>query len=255
MTAPARLEALYDGSVQEIILARPPANILDRELIRCIKGHLDHISKLSGVRLLVFKAEGKHFSFGASVAEHLPAQVDLMLPEFHDLFSKIESLYLPTAAVVQGQCLGGAAELVMWCGMIFADETTQIGFPEIKLAVYPPVAAAALRWRTSGSAAVRLTITGESLKAHEAARIGLIDHVSSDPGEALHAWYEQHLASSSAVALSAAWRASRKPLERYLSEDLKFAEDLYLNHLMKHSDPMEGLTAFMERRTPVWSIS
>ena len=80
MTAPARLEALYDGSVQEIILARPPANILDRELIRCIKGHLDHISKLSGVRLLVFKAEGKHFSFGASVAEHLPAQVDLMLP-------------------------------------------------------------------------------------------------------------------------------------------------------------------------------
>jgi len=201
----------------------------------------------------VIEGAGRHFSFGASVAEHLPGQVRGMITGFHAFFLELEKLGVPTAAVVRGQCLGGGFELATWCGMVFADPSARLAVPEVKLGVFPPIAALALGWRTSGSNATRLVTTGQTVKADEALRLGVVDDVSDDPEAALQAWIETAIVPLSAVGLRFAWRAARRPVARALAEDLPALEALYLDDLMACSDPVEGLTAFLEKRAPQWS--
>ena len=253
MTLPIRVESAHGGAVARIVLARPRANLLDSEAIGAIRAALGGCAGQPELKLVVFEGEGPNFSFGASVEEHLPGRVQTMLPAFHALFTDLEELGIPTAAAVRGQCLGGAAELVGLCGFVAVGPTARIGVPEVTLGVFPPVAAVGFRWRVGGARACQLIVSGEVLGAEQARAMGLVDVVAPDPGEAVDHWYESRLAPLSAVAVRYAWRAARRPLLRALREELPILESLYLDELMAHSDPVEGLSAFSERRPPVWS--
>lgn len=253
MNGPIRVEAARGGALERIVLCRPKANILDTAMVLAIREHLATLRGRPGLKLVIFEGEGNHFSFGASVEEHLPDAVGQMLPNFHALFRELEELGVPTAAVVRGQCLGGGAELALWCGNLWCDESARLGFPEVKLGVFPPVAAMALSWRVRGPEAARLVGTGRVVSGEEAARIGLADACCHDPGAALAAWAEEQLVPLPALSVRMAWRASRLPLKRALSEDLPALEALYLNELMAHPDATEGIRAFVERRPPRWS--
>jgi cyclohexa-1,5-dienecarbonyl-CoA hydratase len=248
-----RDEAKRDGAIRRIVLDRPKGNVLDLEMIAAIRAVVrDLAADPGGAKLIVFEGAGEHFSFGASVPEHLPGKAERLIPSFHELFRELEALSIPTAAVVRGQCLGGAFELALWCGMVFCDGTARFGVPEIKLGVFPPLAALALPWRVTGSRAVQLILSGETVDGAAAVSLGLADRCTDRAGETLEAWFDEQLAGKSAVALRAAWRAARRPLARALDEDLPAIEKLYLEDLMSRRDPVEGLTAFLERRPPVW---
>jgi cyclohexa-1,5-dienecarbonyl-CoA hydratase len=254
MTSPIRATTERDGRLERIVLDQPKANILDLAMIGAIRAHLRRLAEEPGARrVLVFEGAGAHFSFGASVAEHLPERVPEMLPAFGALFRELEALAIPTAAVVRGQCLGGGFELALFCGRVFCDPTAHFGAPEIKLGVFPPLAALALRWRLPGAVATRLILSGEIISGEEAAQMGLADRCTEDPEAALAEWFEADLADKSAVALRMAWRAVRRPLARSLQSDLPELERLYLEDLMSHADPKEGIRAFLERRPAVWS--
>lgn len=254
MTAPIRCDSECSGQIQRIVLDRPKANILDLEMIAAIRGRLAELSCEPGsLKLLVFEGKGEHFSFGASVDEHLPERVGQLLPAFHGLFRDLERLGVPTAALVRGQCLGGAFELALWCGLVVCEPSARFGVPEIRLGVFPPVAAIALPWRVSGARATQIILSGDSCDGQSAVMSGLADRCADDAAEALRQWFDERLAGKSAVAVRAAWRASRRPLERALAVELPELERLYLGDLMTHRDPVEGLTAFLERRQPVWS--
>lgn len=149
-------ETLRDGGVERIVLARPPANIVDMAAVAAVRAHLARLSERPSLRLILFDSEGDHFSYGASVAEHLPDVVGAMLPGFHRLFVELEALGIPTAAVVRGQCLGGGAELATWCGTVYCSPSAVFSVPEVRLAVFPPIAAMALPWRVGGAVATRL---------------------------------------------------------------------------------------------------
>ena len=248
----ARLEEMRGGAVARVVLDRPKANILDTEMVRAIRSHLQELTTWRALKLVLFEGAGKHFSFGASVEEHLPDTVDAMLRTFHFLFDDLEALGTPTAAAVTGQCLGGAAELACWCGFVAAAPGARIGFPEIKLGVFPPIAALSLRWRVPGAAASRMVITGASVSGQRAAQVGLADVCDEDPHKAVMAWYDEHLAPLSAVSVRAAWRASRRPIAAQLRDELPQLERLYLHDLMSLNDPLEGLNAFIEKRPPAW---
>lgn len=252
MRPPIHTETLRDGGIARVVLARPPANILDIETCAAIRAHLASLGGRPGLRLLLFDAQGEHFSFGASVQEHLPGRVGDMLPAFHQLFVELEDLGVPTAAVVRGRCLGGGAELAAWCGTVACAPTAAFAVPEIKLAVFPPIAAMAWRWRVGGSRASRLVTTGATVRAEEAHAIGLCDLLADDPLAAVLAWYDEALAPLSPAALRYAWRASRGPIRRALREELPELERAYLHELMAHPDALEGLHAFVEKRAPTW---
>ena len=253
-TAPVRCDSQRSGEIQRILLDRPKANLLDLEMISAIRARIRELAADPGpLKLLVFEGAGEHFSFGASVEEHLPGRVEKMLPAFHALFVELEALGSPTAAVVRGQCLGGAFELAIWCGMVFGEASARFGVPETKLGVFPPVAAIALPWRIAGARATQLIVSGDTLDAQGAAAWGLIDGCNHDPEAALQRWFDERLAGKSAVAVRAGWRASRRLLASALAHELPVLEREYLADLMAHSDPVEGLRAFLERRPPVWS--
>ncbi len=252
--SPIRCLAERSGEIQRIVLDRPKANVLDLEMLSAIRERLRQLAENPGpLKLVVFEGAGENFSFGASIQEHLPDKVAEMLPAFHGLFRDLESLGAPTAAVVRGQCLGGAFELALWCGMVFGEASARFGVPETRLGVFPPVAAIALPWRVTGARATQLIVSGDTFDAQGAAAWGLIDGCNHDPEAALQRWFDERLAGKSAVALRAAWRASRRFLAAALANDLPVLEAQYLKDLMSHRDPVEGLTAFLERRQPVWS--
>ena len=254
MAAPIRCNTEYSGELLRIVLDRPKANILDSEMLGAIARQIAAVSESPGaLKLVVFEGAGEHFSFGASVEEHLPARVAELLPAFHGMIRDLESLGVPTAALVRGQCLGGGFELALWCGYVVCEPSARFGVPETKLGVFPPMAALALPWRVSGARSTQMILSGESLPAEEAARCGVADHCGDDAEAALQAWFSGRLASKSAVSLRAAWRASRRLLFDSLKNDIWSLEKYYLTDLMSHHDPVEGLSAFLEHRTPVWT--
>jgi cyclohexa-1,5-dienecarbonyl-CoA hydratase len=251
MTDPVR-RVSQEGGIHRIVLDRPPANILDLETFTAIRRAIGAIAADSEARLILFEGAGANFSFGASVAEHLPERVGELLPAFRGLLVDLETSGVPTASIVHGQCLGGGLELAAWCGRVFCDPTARFGVPEIKLAVFPPIAAILLPWRVGGPEATRLVLSGSVVDGEAAARIGIADECAADPEAAFRSWFEEALASKSAAALRFANRAVRRPLVRALEHDLPALERIYLDELMARHDPVEGLRAFLEKRKPRW---
>jgi len=254
VASPVRVSSERSGELVRIVLDRPKGNILDLEMLTALRAAVASVAREPGrTKLVVFEGAGAHFSFGASVPEHLPEKAGTLIPTFHAFFRELEALGIPTAAVVRGQCLGGAFELALWCGMVFAEPSGRLGVPETKLGVFPPVAALALPWRVGGARATQLILTGEVVEAGAAFALGLVDAVEDDAEAALRRYFDAHLADKSAVVVRAAWRASRLRLAAALSTDLPILEAQYLKDLMRHRDPVEGLNAFLERRPPVWT--
>lgn len=240
-----------DGRVLRLVLARPKANVFDAEMVAALRASLP-AQPYPHLKLVVIDHEGPNFSFGASVPEHLPESVRAMLARFHDLLRAIEAIGVPTAAVVRGQCLGGGLELALACGRIFVDGTARMGLPEVKLGVFPPAGAVLLPLRVSVPVATNLLITGEVVTGDRAVAIGLADDVSDDPAAACLTWYDENLAALSTVGVRHAWYAGRRVVAKALSDDLLAVEHHYLTSLMSHTDPVEGLNAFIERRSPKW---
>ncbi len=251
MTAPVRLLA-EEGGLRRILLDRLPGNVLDVEAFAEIRRSIGEVSADPESRAIVFEGTGPNFSFGASVPEHLPDKVAELLSAFRSVLVDLETSGIPSASIVRGQCLGGGLELAAWCGRVFCDPTARFGVPEIKLGVFPPIAAIALPWRIGGPAATEMILSGSVLDAAAAARIGLADECAANPETAFRAWFEETLAPKSTVALRFASRAIRAPLSRALADELPALERLYLDELMACRDPLEGLRAFLEKRPPRW---
>ncbi len=99
---------------------------------------------------------------------------------------------MPTAALVRGQCLGGAFELALWCGLILCEPSARFGVPETKLGVFPPVAAIALPWRVSGARATQIILSGDTYDAQGAVAWGLADRCTNDVAAALLLeWFDE----------------------------------------------------------------
>ncbi|RME25254.1 MAG: cyclohexa-1,5-dienecarbonyl-CoA hydratase [Candidatus Zixiibacteriota bacterium] len=202
-----------------------------------------------------FTGSGKHFSFGASVAEHVREQAPRMLEQFHGLFYRLIDLAIPTMALVSGQCLGGGMELALMCNLLFADKTAKLGQPEIMLGVFAPPASVMLPLKIGQARADDLLLTGRSITAEEAFAMGLATAVFDTP-EAMHQgadqWFEHHLMPKSASSLRFAVRAARGNFNLILRDRLKELERLYVDELMATDDANEGIASFLESRQPEW---
>jgi cyclohexa-1,5-dienecarbonyl-CoA hydratase len=242
-------ELRHSGAVLHITLNAPKANVLDSEMLGEIESLLENTTG-PGVKAIVFEGAGKHFSFGASVEEHQADRVADMLDQFHGLFYRLRELAIPTFAIVRGQCLGGGLELAGYCSWIFADDSAQFGQPEIRLAVFPPMASILLPWRLGGARALDLCVSGRSVKADEAMSMGLVHSVTSDPAADCDTYIAENLLPLSASSMRMAERAARTALFAALENDLPQVEKLYLEELMKTPDANEGIAAFLEKRPP-----
>ena len=252
MTVPLKVWLEGEGALLRLRLNRPKANLIDREMTAALDAalaaYLDH-PRLAGV---LIDAAGEHFSYGASIAEHLPDQVAAMLAEFHRLVRRMLASPVTILAVVRGQCLGGGLELALAGHLIFAAPDAKLGQPEIKLGVFAPAASCLLPELIGPARALDMLVSGRSISGAEAVAIGLAKEASADPEQAALDYFREHLASRSASALRHAVRAARLDYVARVEAKLAAVERLYLDGLMATRDPIEGLEAFLAKRQPTW---
>ncbi len=242
------------GGLVTIRINRPPYNVLDIATMEEMNAALDLVTKEPDARLLLVTGAGeKTFSSGVDVLDHTKDKVERMIEVFHAILKRLLSLPIPTVAAVNGAALGGGCELAIACDMVVAAKGSKIGQPEIKLGVFPPIAAILMPRALPINKVMELLLGGAAIDADEAHRLGLVNHVL--PKETFAAdtakFLEQFL-SLSKVALIHTKRAIREAATRPFHEALYHVEQVYLKELMATEDAAEGLNSFIEKRKPVW---
>ena len=251
-SAALRVFVERDGALLRLRLSRPKANLIDAEMIAALHGALLEHRAHRSLRAVLLDAEGPHFSFGASVEEHLAGRCAAMLASLHALLLEMLEFPVPILVAVRGQCLGGGLEVALAATTVFAAADAQFGQPEIKLGVFAPAASCLMPYRLSHAAAEDLLFSGRSIAGTDAKAIGLVDALADDPESAALAWFDAHLASKSAAALALAIAAVRGPRNAEIRKRLAELERLYVDTLMRTRDANEGIAAFLERRQPQW---
>lgn len=241
-----------DGTLLRLRLARPKPNIVDAAMIAALDAALAEHRDTKQLRAVLLDHEGPHFSFGASVEEHLPGSCAEMLKALHKLVRSMINCPVPLLVSIKGQCLGGGLEVAAAGSMLFAAPDAKLGQPEIKLAVFAPAASCLLPERIGQAKAEDLLFSGRSMGAEEALATNLIDCLADDPEAAALEYFDKQLAPNSASSLRLAVLAARDEYRQRVIAKLERVESLYLSQLMETHDAVEGLTAFLEKRQAKW---
>ena len=250
---PLHVELEKDGALLRLRLSRPKANIVDAAMIAALRAALGEHLPGARLRAVLLEAEGPHFSFGASVEEHLPGSCAAMLRELHALILQLVASPVPVLVAVRGQCLGGGLEVAAAGHLIFAAPGATLGQPEIKLAVFAPAASCLLPERIGPSRAEDLLFSGRSIGAEEAHRIGLVDALADDPSAGRPRVFRGAPTRREAPVPSGSPCAPPGTTSFYrIRRKLAEVERLYLEELMATHDAVEGLTAFIAKRPAVW---
>ena len=252
MTEPLKIWFEAEGRLLRLRLSRPKANLIDASMIAALDRALVHNSGNEGLGAVLLDAEGPHFSFGASVEEHMPEQCAAMLAGLHALVLRMIEFPVPILVAVRGQCLGGGLEVALAGHMMFVAPDAALGQPEMKLGVFAPAASCLLPELIGPLRALDLLVSGRSITGSEAASMGIAGQTSADPQAAALGYFEDHLRPKSASSLRFAVKAARLDYVGRVRDKIRAVERLYLEGLMSTHDAVAGLQAFVEKRQPQW---
>jgi cyclohexa-1,5-dienecarbonyl-CoA hydratase len=250
-------ERTDDGAVW-VRLDAPPGNVLDVKLCQRLREVLAEAATDATAKLLVLSTAGEHFSFGASVEEHLPESAPRMLSAMSSLVEAIYAHPYPTLAAIRGQCLGGGLEVALACDMLLAEENAVLAAPEIRLGVFAPAATVLLQASVPRCVAAEVLLTGRDVTPEEAAAWGMINRVVENGtlDETVSELFAEHFAPRSAASLRQATgalrHASRARQFARIAKELEEVERRYVEELLPQHDGVEGIRAFLEKRDPAW---
>jgi cyclohexa-1,5-dienecarbonyl-CoA hydratase len=228
-----------------------PANVFDTALLEEFIQAL-HREEVTGAHVVVLRGEGKCWSGGLSVEDHLQPRVSAMFDAFRTTLRTVWNLPPPTIAQVHGRCLGGGMELLMACDLAVASAGATFGQPEIRLGVFAPFGAATYSHLLGSRQAAELLFLGTPFDARQAAAAGIVNRVvPEDELDASVALTAQTVCSYRREALRLLKRVLRATKTDPWSR-MAVAEKAYLDDLMAREDAEEGLRAFLEKRTPIW---
>ncbi len=252
MNQPLKIWHETDGRLLRLRLNRPKANLVDAAMIAALDAALAEHLRNGQLGAVLIDAEGPHFSFGASVEEHLPGQCAAMLAGLHKLILRMVESPVPLLMAVRGQCLGGGLELALAGHLIFVAPDANLGQPEMKLGVFAPAASCLLPELIGPQRSLDLLLSGRSITGGQAAAIGIACEAAADPEHAAHAYFEEHLKPKSASSLRHAVKAARLDYVARVKDKIRAVERLYLDELMATNDAVAGLEAFIAKRSPQW---
>jgi len=244
--------------VATITLDRPKQlNALDASTLRELARAVRDIRRDAGVRAVVVTGAGeKAFSAGADIAAMAampPGEGHAYSRLGHDVLSRLEALDVPVVAALNGVALGGGLELALACDLIVASEKARLGQPEINLGLIPGFGGTQRLVRRIGQTRAReLIYLGHMIGAEEALRVGLVNRVVAPDQVATEARrLATDLASKAPLALAQAKRATAVATDVDLVSGCRFEADAFAVAFAA-ADRVEGLTAFLEKRTPSW---
>ncbi|WP_330304410.1 MULTISPECIES: enoyl-CoA hydratase-related protein [unclassified Streptomyces] len=249
------LKIEQDGGVVTVRLHRPHVlNALNTELLTELLQGLRSLDKDPQVGCFVITGSERAFAAGADIKEMAGRTASEMAAE--DYFSGWEefaAFRTPKIAAVNGLALGGGCELAMMCDLIIAGESAAFGQPEIRLGVIPGIGGTQRLTRLVGRAkAMDLILTGRTMDAHEAERAGLVSRVVPD-GRVLPEALETAtaIAAYGRPAVTAARECVDRALETGLGDGVLFERRVF-HGLFATEDQKEGMSAFLEKRAPVF---
>jgi cyclohexa-1,5-dienecarbonyl-CoA hydratase len=249
-----RLKVEIKGGVARITLSNPPLNVIDVPMMLELEQQLAHIEASAEISTIVFQGSARAFSAGVDIKAHVPEQIHEMLGSFHAIIRAIVASRPITIASVRGICLGGGAELAAVCDMVYTARNARWGFPEIKLASFPPVASVVLAALVGQKRAAELVLTGRTFSGHKAAAMGLANRcAAADKLESTVARTLAELDKLSPSALVLAKKALYGWDSIHFDKGLARAEKIYLEELISTADAREGIMAFLEKRVPKWT--
>ncbi|MBZ0263975.1 enoyl-CoA hydratase/isomerase family protein [bacterium] len=241
-----------EGKV-EVILNRPPVNILNIEMMKELIDAFRSFKTNSKLRVVLIRAEGKLFSAGVDVEEHTSDKVEQMIIAFSNMFKYLWEIDAVTIAAVNGAALGGGCELAIGCDLVVASDKAKFGQPEIKVGVFPPMATVVFPKLIGRNLAFEWLLGGDVYSSEEANRIGLINRVFRvDEFDAKVDEYVSRFTSQSASVIAISKEAIDRAMDRPARDGMSVVDMLYLRKLMHTHDAKEGLAAFLEKRDPDW---
>jgi cyclohexa-1,5-dienecarbonyl-CoA hydratase len=241
----------FAGHVARLRLNALPQNVITFQMMDELRAAIEQVEQQPVASVIISGSE-KAFSSGVDVAAHTPDKVEEMLRLFHSVIRSLSTCRKITIAAVQGNCLGGGAELAMVCDLVFTSPHARWGFPEIKLGCFPPVACAGLAAVVGPKHAADLILTGRQIDGTEAAAIGLANE-SLGTCEERAEEFARTFADLSPKALEITKKAFYCWDAFHFDKGLAKAEKVYMEELMKTEDAKEGINAFMQKRLPKWS--
>jgi len=244
-----------EETIAIVRLNRPKVhNALSHALIGELTNALNILDKDKSVKVIILTGNERAFAAGADIGEmSQETSVSLMLKDPFSTWDKIRNTKKPTIAAVSGFALGGGLELMMNCDIVVASDNAKFGQPEINLGIIPGAGGTQRLIRLVGkNKAMEMILTGEMINAQEAYRIGLVNKIAS-----VETCLEEAkkmakvIAKKSPIALQLAKDAILKSFETSLSEGLQHErKNFYM--LFATADQKEGMSAFLEKRDPVF---
>lgn len=230
---------------------RPPLNIMTIDMSRELERGLAAMDYQT-VRVVLLYGEGRGFSAGTSIEDHLPEKAEAMLASFGALIHRVRSLPVPTIAVIHGLALGGGLELACAADILFAAEDARLGQPEIRLGAIAPIALVFLTRRLGYNRAADLLFSGREIDGRQAEAMGLVDFVypASEVLEEARR-YSRSLSDHSGSVLRE-YKQALLEASSYDRGELAEMGRFYLNNIVPQHDYVEGLSAFLQKRKPVW---
>jgi cyclohexa-1,5-dienecarbonyl-CoA hydratase len=255
MTTVAPLKIWFEaaGRLLRLSLNRPKANLIDAGMVAALDAALaEHLTN-GGISAVVLDAEGPHFSFGASVEEHLPDRCAAMLHRLHGLILRMIESPVPILVAARGQCLGGGLEVALAGHLVFVAPDASLGQPEMKLGVFAPAASCLLPELIGPQRAFDLLISGRTISGSHASEIGIAFQAAAEPTRAALTYFDEHIKPKSMSSLRHAVRAARLDYAARLRNKIAAVERLYLEELMNTHDAVEGIESFIAKRTAQWT--
>jgi cyclohexa-1,5-dienecarbonyl-CoA hydratase len=242
-----------DGEVVRLTLDRPEHNLLNERMLAEVAAGINAVGEQSGVKLIILDSSAKAFCGGIEVGEYTQRRVFQLLDAFHVAFSAMLDTSKPLLVVVNGAAFGGGAELAALGDLVIATPKARFAQPEIKLGIFPPLAAAILPYILGPKLALEQVLTGETMSAERAHELGLVNWVVSENdlqkkvGEIV-----AKVTAQSGPVLTMAKKAIIGSMGLPLREGVRNSMKVFLNELADLEDSQEGLRALVEKRAPKW---
>jgi enoyl-CoA hydratase/carnithine racemase len=254
------LEISIEEELALISVDRPPLNILSFSHYHKLCEKIVQLMETKEIKVVILTGSNNFFISGADIGDisevKTPEQCEKETLKMKFFFQQIEDLKRPVIAAINGNCFGGGLELAMSCHLRLASKGAKLGLPEINLGTIPSFGGTQRLPRIVGRAkGIELILSGKLISAEEAYRIGLINEICASEDLISRAKTIGHeIGEKGSFAIEAAIQAMNEGLKGDIEQGMKL-ESRLSSRLIETVDMKEGISAFFERRKPVFRNS
>ena len=246
----------FAGPVGYLTLNNPgKINALSKLMIKEIIHALGEVAADERIKVLVIRGAGKHFCAGHFLSEMIGGGVreyKIIFDQCSQMMQMLHDIPQPVIAQVQGIATAAGCQLAAWCDLVVAEEGARFATPGVKIGLFCTTPSVAVVRAIGRKAAMEMLLTGRYYPAQEAKELGLVNRVV--PLEELEAETDKlanEIATASRFVLAIGKQGFYAQVDQPDDSAMHYAKHTISMNLVAE-DAQEGITAFMEKRPPVW---